>query len=500
MGPPIDGSSVPAGTPTVPGARAFFATLPAVRRVGLVLLVLVSCRWRETVSPATELDHRRDDYASTTGPTPPAAVAIVDALRDAPDGVRVDERLSVVADELAERSASGATFELDEIVAIAREAGSPLFPVLSVAVAAEEVVPDWGGRALAAVPGNGPLAIGLSSVERADGRVVVVFARELARLTAPVPRRGVARFEFELPGVASAFTPAVLVVAADGPQRIPVQPTDGGHWIAERTGGFDGTLVAILGTRDRESPSAYSKRGTTELLAALHFGEIPQVDTATALPDGIAQLRSRWHRAPLQIDDGEATPCGEPVAAIADQVVMLRQQCVTWKSDGDDAARLRALLVNPLALEMVADPAWQLAEIRRDPGATSIRLARPFEDVTPAQVHERLSAVLRQRWPDIQHDAKADAKTGALATKWAGTPLSAESIAAIAEESAQLAANWSSAPQWFRLTWSDQDLALAFELLAIDGTPKAFTLGTARGTGPEGEPRHYVVLLLAVAP
>ena len=412
------------------------ANLQSVRWLRLVLLALVACRGRETSAPAADaFDHRRDDYSSATGVTTAAAAAIVDSLQDAsasPGLVRVDERLSVVASELAERSAGGETIEFDEAVAIAREAGSPLFPVLSVAVDPHDVAPPWGAEALAAVPGTGPLAIGLSTIERADRRIVVVFAREFARLPTPVRRHGTVRFEFEL-HEAGPFAPAVLVVAKDGPRRIPVQAAEEGRWIAERSGGFDDTLVGILGTQKAASPSTYSKRGMTELLASLQFGDLsPLEGDTTSLPAAIARLREQWNRSPLQIATGEATPCGEPVATIADRTVTMRQECVTWRSQGTDADRLRALLVNPLALEMVGDPAWQLAEIRSDPGTTSIRFGRAFEELTADQVHTRLAAVLQHRWPGIAHDTKADASTTALATKWANAPLSDESTSAMA--------------------------------------------------------------------
>lgn len=476
-------------------------------RLALLVLVIASCRGGETVAPApVAFEHRRDDYASTTLATPRGTDAVVDALHgaNAMAGavglVRLDERLSLVANELASRGAG--TIAFDEMTTLAREAGSPLYPLLSISIEPATLPPGWADQAVARVPGNGPLAIGVSTIERADGRVVVVFARELVMLSAPVPRRGAARFEFQLHEVASALTPAVLVVAKDGPHRIPVQPGAEGHWIAQRTGGFDDTIVALLGTTERSAPTPSSTRGSTELLASLQFGPGPTLAPADAdaLPSAIAALRAGWHRTSVEFASGEATPCGDPVPTIAGRTVLLRQQCVTWTSTGTDAERSRALLVNPLALEQVADAEWQLAEIRRDPETTSVRLGRAFEDLTPEQVHARLSDVLKHRWPALAHDAKGDAKAKAIATKWASAPFADDTTAAIADESAKLAARWTKSPEWFRLVWSDQDLGHALDALVIEGTPTAFTLGTARGTGPEGEPRYFVVLLVAVAP
>lgn len=44
-----------------------------------------------------------------------------------------------------------------------------------------------------------------------------------------------------------------------------------------------------------------------------------------------------------------------------------------------------------------------------------------------------------------------------------------------------------------------QHLDRAFDLLAPDATPTTYTLGVVRGTGPEGEPRWFVGLYLALS-
>lgn len=451
-------------------------------------------------------DHHRSDYASIVVASPSAAQAavlavLVEAAVGVPTTPRVelDERLSVVAEELAERSAAGEAVTMPEATVLAREAGSVLSPLLAVPIDPAAFGREGARALLAAVPGNAPLAVGLSQPREAAGGVVAVFARTIVRVPIAVPMTDATRIEIELDPTGSAYRPELLVVAADGVTRVPLLPVGGARFAAERAAGFTGTRVRILGTIAR-SDVGQSRRTTTELLGSLHFEPLPRLGpaTVTSLVEGVAGLRAQWGRPAVEFAAAPAKACGDIVLRIAEQPVTLVQRCVTWASAGTDAERWAALLTNPLALEILADPTWALAELRRDVDGTSLRLARRFEELTAAEAHARLDAAIRERWPSIRHDAAADRGTTELAAQWAGEPLDAASTARAAEATAAAAGRWTREPQWFRITWSDQDLSGAIDGLAPDVTPSEYTLGVVRGAGPQGEPRWFVVVMLGL--
>lgn len=480
------------------------ATIPMI----LAGSALMGCRPEEATRTPEPHDHRRDDHASVVVMHPSATqAAVLGALVDAAVGtattprVELDERLCVVAEELAERTASGGGVTMPEATVIAREAGSVLMPVMAVPIEPAALRREGARALIASIPGNAPLAVGLSQA-RGSGegdRLVAVFARALVRLPAPVPMHGASRLEIELDPLAIAYTPELLVVDAHGTSRVSFAPTGGGRFVAERAAGFAGTRVGILGTMAR-ADLGQSRRTSMELLGTMHFDPQPQLGPvgATSLADGIAGLRAQWGLPAVEFGATEAPACGDIVSSIASQPVTLVQRCVAWASAGDDAERWAAFLTNPLVLEALGDPTWSLAELRRDVESTSLRVARRFEELTVEQAHARLDAEIRRRWPAIRHDAAADRGVAELAGAWAAEPLDAASSARVAETTGAAAGRWTREPRWFRIAWSDQDLSTALEGLAPEVTPTEYTLGVVRGVGPQGEPRWFVVVMLAL--
>jgi hypothetical protein len=461
----------------------------------LAFAVGVGCRPSPTRAPH---EHRRPTYATeiatnVSGDVAHVFAALAQSHRDAP--TILDERLCVVARELAEHTTSSDTFDVVDVEMLAREAGSVLYPTLAVAV--QPSGNGWADGIIASTPGRGPLAIGIGQAE--DGLVVIVLARDTVHLSTPVARSGATEFELELRPSFDAFTPELLVVTEAGVRRESVRALGNGRFVAERSAGFDGTLTAIVG-RGVERAGIGSRSNQEELLAALRFEGAPDLGAVedSDLARSIAKLRSSWGKPEVAISAAAATPCGPTVLTIDSVQVMLDQQCVAWASSGDDVSRWRALLVNPLALEAVTSDRWHVAEVRRDPTTTSVRLARRFEDVAVEEAHVRVRAVVQQRWPNIRHDAAADPATIELAQAWASTPLSHDSIAAAADVTAARAAAWSTEPRWFRLAVTEQDLARVLDAVPADVTPTVYTLGVGRGPGEQGEPRYYVVLLLAL--
>jgi hypothetical protein len=472
----------------------------------VLALLVVACRpTGATDAPQAPFDHRRSDYVSRAHEPVGVARDLVAQLADAAPrstatpSIVVDERLSVVAEEVAERSRDGRFVALPEMTTIARESGSLLFPLQAVALEPALLEPGWPDAVLASVGGRGPLAIG-TSTPRDGAPVVLVFARSLVRLPNAVPAAGTTRLEIEIeiaPGM-NAMTPELLLVGIDGTTHLPMTSVGERRFVADRPAGFTGR-VAILGVAPTTAVGQ-SRNTSSELLASLHLGDVAQIGPAhvDALDDAIVAVREQWGQPALSVAAAPATPCGEPVLAIDAQPITLEQRCVTWTSAGTDAERWAAMLVNPLAIEALDDPRWQLAELRRDTATTTMRLGERFEELSEADAHARVDALVRERYPQIVHDAAADRGTTELARAWATEPLNDVSVDKHAELTAQAASRWSKQPRWFRATWSAQHLARVLDGVTPDATPTAYTLGIVRGVGPQGEPRWFVVLLFAL--
>src|SRR5262249_25109008 len=143
-----------------------------------------------------------------------------------------------------------------------------------------------------------------------------------------------------------------------------------------------------------------SRNTTSDLLASLHLGNEPQLGPprVDALVDALSGVREQWHRPAITYAEGEATPCGGIALAIDGTAVTLVQRCVTWASAGTDAERWSAMLMNPLALSALADEHFGVAEIRRDPNATTVRFAARFEELSEAEATARVHALVRARF------------------------------------------------------------------------------------------------------
>lgn len=468
--------------------------------VGWVLLF--GCRPRAEVAAPAASDRVSEsaDYDTVIWEAPPAAVAqrFTTLQREgvAEAGtmgvVLLDRRLSqVAAAELTRPTASRA-----ELVARARRLGSPFVPVHAM-VLREPLHAGAAIEILAAVPGQGPLRVGVAAAD--DGSTALVFARGFFVLTQPVPRRGAQRLGFALAPPVSGFVPAALVVSAAGVERLAAESV-AGAWVVAREGGFDGTVVGILGTTaaERVSHGRYADR--VELFGVLRLGDAPAWpgtdgdDLVTAL----SSLRATWGTTPLHFGDELAPPCSQLASSVGGQPVTLTQQCIEWPSGGSDRERFAGLLDSPLAFESLARPDWHVAQLRRDPDRTSIRFARTFASRTPAQARAEIEQAILARWPAMTHDALDDAPLATLVEGWAAGPHSLEADAAIAELTAQQAGRWTPTKRWFRIAWSDQELPRLLDALAPDATPSAYALAVTRGVGSEGEPRYFVILYLAL--
>lgn len=472
----------------------------------LLLSLCGACRVAASDPPSAVVDHRRADYASAEWLEPPPEIAALfasfaDGAGDVPNTmgvVRLDERLSLVAGRLT--SEASAVYSRDRVTELAQQAGSPLVPIAATMITVDGDDDRWATQLASGLEGHGPLAVGIASVPAAPDTYVLVFARSLFRLGEPVARAGAEHVVFALDERAFDLTPSLLVVDAAGAERIPAKPHGPGRWIAGRPGGFDRAIVAILGTTATTRPSNDRTLDSSQVLGCLRFDGSDEllVTDAASLDAATAELRTRWQRPALVSGTEPAPPCDQLASTIAGRPVTMRQQCISWPSTGSDAERWLGLRHSPLALEAIASERWQLVHWRRDPQWTIVRVARAFEDLTVAQARDRLTAALLARWPGLRHDAAADAATSVLAEDWAAGTRSAEADAAVADLTAQMAAKWTRTPRYFRLTWSDQDLAGAFDLLQPDATPGDYTLGVARGVGAEGEPRYFVVLYLSL--
>jgi hypothetical protein len=475
-----------------------------VHRLALAALVMIACRPHRDADPRAPFDHHRDDYVSQTyapvGVASELALQLADAAARSPttQSLLLDERMAVVADEIAERSASGQFVALPEMFRIARESGSLLFPLQALALDPAELVDGWADAAIASIPGNGPLAIG-TSTPRDGAPIVVVFARSIVRLAAPVPREGATRVEIELHPRAATMTPSLVVIGAEGTTELPMQQVAPLRFAAERAEGFAAHRVGILGIV--QAPDVGRSRNTSsDLLASLHLGVDPQLGPARVdvLVDGLTALRAQWKQPKVVFAEKEAAPCGTNTLAIDGTAITLVQRCATWASAGSDAERWSAMLLNPLALMALADPQFEIAEIRRDPTSTSVRLGRRFEEMSEADALARMHELVRARFPEIHHDAAADRETVLLAEAWAAESLDGTSIEKHAKLTADAASRWTKQPRWYRVTWSDQDLDDAIRAVEPDAPPVDYTLGIVRGTGPQGEPRWFMVLLLSL--
>ncbi|MFO0633087.1 MAG: hypothetical protein U0168_09580 [Nannocystaceae bacterium] len=383
----------------------------------------------------------------------------------------------------------------DVLQDLSLRAGSPYAPVAATIVA-QPLSRDRVVELVAAVPGRGPLRVGVAAGPR--DTTALVFARQLFGLPHPVPRRGATQVRFTL-DPSLPLTGAAVVLGPRGPERLPAR-IDGNAWVVERAGGFEGTVLAIVGAETAARPSPDRVATAEQTLGVIELGGVPTMPgrEAKSLPEALVAARVGWGGSPLAIGEEQAPPCDTLARTIDEQAVTMTQRCITWLSSGDDAERFVDLAHNPLLLASLVEPQWQLLHVRRDLSSTSVRLGRAFVSLTPAQAREQLVRGLQQRWPQLVHVAEADAALDAIATRWATLPRAPESDASIADETAAGAARWTKTPRWYRLTWSDQELPVFFEHLQLDETPLHYSLGVTRGEGAEGEPRYFVVLYLSL--
>lgn len=478
-----------------------------MRRASLALvpsLVLAACRVAPPDAPATTpaaRDIHRDDYATVTVATPTAAVeplarALAEAAAINPGvlGLRVDGRLDLVAAALADRDDA---IDRDELVALAREAGSILVPIAGERLAADELDGPRAASLLRALPGDGPVAVGLAA--DADGRVTLVLARDAVRLLRPVARASARRLELALDPRFAGSQLVAVVVSNAGSERIAAR-AEGETLVIERAGGFAGTAVALVAVHPATRPSYARHNATSALLAGLAFDGAPRWNdgAAAGLPAAIATLRARWSQPPITVARAEVPGCERSLVELDGAALELTQRCVNWPSAGDDDRRWQALAHNPFVIEALTQPTWEMLAIRREPALTSVHLVRRFEDIDADTARARVQAGLTARWPGIVHDATADAATTELAQRWSSMPVDAASTATIAELSARRAAQWSNQPQYYRLAWADQRIDDALAALQPEVTPTAYTFGLVRGRGAEGEQRWFVIVLLAL--
>ncbi|MBX7083660.1 MAG: hypothetical protein K1X88_30910 [Nannocystaceae bacterium] len=384
--------------------------------------------------------------------------------------------------------------EPDVLQDLSLRAGSPYAPVAATIVS-HPLSPERIVALVAAVPGRGPLRVGVAEGPRET--TALVFARQLFVLPQPVPRHGATQLRFEL-SPDSPRSGAAVVLGPRGPEHTPAR-RDGASWVVERNGGFEGTVVAIVGASAAARPSPDRIATDEETLGVLELGTAPKLPghDAASLPEALLAARTAWGGAPLTLGREEAPPCGTLARTIGEQTVTLQQRCITWLSSGDDAERFVDLAHNPQLLASLIEPQWQLLHVRRDATSTSVRLGRAFVSLTEAQVRDALVRGLEERWPTLAH-VDVDAALDTAASRWATLPRGPESDATIADETAAAAARWTKTPRWYRLTWSDQELPRFFEHLQLDETPQHYSVGVARGEGAEGEPRYFVVLLLSL--
>lgn len=215
---------------------------------------------------------------------------------------------------------------------------------------------------------------------------------------------------------------------------------------------------------------------------------LPPDVTIDERPASIQALRPEG-----RIMEAALGPCGAPIDYVDGQAYQRTQRCVGVPASG--ASALQSVAMRPLAVQVLADPSYDLVTFEVDADQHLVWL-HGLKRVTPAEtpaLQAEIEAALAARYPGATHRPTPEIQ--GLLEAWiaAGATEDAPGTDALAA----LARAWSPGRTWGYVRARDQNIGglLAREPAVSDVIAWSAVAAVARG--PEGELRLHVMVLVA---